>query len=60
MHSLMVPMLQPACCTPSVAVRCKNGSENECKCACSGKNHGLYRTIDDYSNIKINYFDPVA
>lgn len=56
MHSLMVPMLQPARCTPSVAVRCKNGKEGECRCACAGVNHGLYRTIGDYSNVKINYF----
>ncbi len=57
MHSLMVPHLQPANCTPAARIRCQNGMEGtECHCACRGINHGLYKGIEDYSKIKITAF----
>lgn len=57
LHSLMVPKLQRATCTPAARVRCQDGTEaGECVCACRGVNHALFRTIDDYSSIKINHF----
>ena len=55
-HGLMAEQPVPihAACTPSVAARCKAGSEDgACECACKGVNHGLYREIEDFGLIKI-------
>jgi hypothetical protein len=37
-----------------VEKRCKAGNEDgECRCACQGVNHGLYRVIEHYDDIQI-------
>lgn len=58
MHGLMVKKPEPIKCSPAVEKRCKAGLEGgPCKCACGGHNHGLYRTIADFSAIKINQYN---
>ena len=44
-------------CTPSARVQCMTGNEDgSCKCACEGKNHGVYQTIENFDDVKINYY----
>lgn len=57
MHALMANRPVAIKCSPPVEKRCKAGLEGgECQCACKGVNHGLYRTIEDFSAITINEY----
>lgn len=48
-------------CSPAVAIRCKSGKEDgECRCACKGVNHAIYRHIENFEDIKITHYSPVA
>lgn len=54
-HGLMTPHSTPrTACTPAAANACQSGQEGgECKCACNGANHALYRYIEDWEGVKI-------
>lgn len=58
-HGLLVEKQVRVACSPAARVRCQEGNENgECKCACASLNHGLYKNIEGFENVKINEYQP--
>lgn len=47
----------PAKCSPAAEKRCKEGNESGgCECACEGMNHGIYKHIENFDQIKITTY----